>query len=336
MTRLILVALAIGLSGQVAAIAETPPATPPATPSAATPPTDAPVPVAVPTTWQYPLDAAVGADGTYFIADRKLPGIWKLKDGENTILYQGTQKYRTPLNAVRCLHVAADGTLYAGDSATREVFSVSATGEVKALTHGSIGIPTAIAVVDGTVYVTDLELQRIWKFPAAGLPITQQPTEFAHVGGCRGLFVDDKGFIWVLSSLAPQLRKYTGDGKFEPVVSDLVFEFPHQVYVTTDGTAYVTDGYAKAIWKIAPGGKPEKWVSGEPFQNPIGIRQQGADFIVCDSRANALFKVTPEGQVEKIFGGTPNPLPVTPAVAAPAASPAPQEAQPEPAAKKTE
>ena len=325
MTRLILVSLVLGLLGQAVAWAQSPPeATPPAT-------VEAPAPVEAPTTWQYPLDAAVAADGTYYIADRKLPGIWKLKDGENTILYKGTQKYRTPMNAVRCVHVAADGTLYAGDSATREVYSVSPTGEVKALTNGSIGIPTAIAVVDGTVFVTDLELQRIWKFPAAGLPITQHPTEFAVIGGCRGMFVDDKGFIWVLSSLKPQLRKFTGDGKSETVVDDLVFDFPHQVYVTTDGTAYVTDGYAKAIWKIAPGGKPEKWVSGEPFMNPIGIRQQGADFIVCDSRANALFKVTPEGKVEKIFGGTPNPLPVAaaaPVPTAPAVTPGPAEAKP--------
>ena len=286
-------------------------------------------PLSAQETWQYPLDAAVSADGTYYIADRKLPGIWKLKDGTNSVLYKGTAKYRTPLNAVRCVTVAADGKLYAGDSATREIYAISETGEAKPLANGSIGIPTAIAVTGDTIYATDLELQRIWKFPAAGLPITQQPTEFAVVGGCRGLFADDKGFIWVLSSLKPQLRKYTGDGKFETVVDDLTFEFPHQVYVTTDGTAYVTDGYAKAIWKIAPGTKPEKWVSGEPFVNPIGIRQQGANFIICDSRANALFQVTPDKQVTKIFGGPPNPLPVAaPAAAAPATEKKPVAAPP--------
>ena len=329
MTRLILASIALALVGQLAAFAqqaaapaapatETPAATPaPATPApqTETPPVS-PVPAATAaapaSTWQYPLDAAVAADGTYYIADRKLPGIWKLKDGVNSVFYQGNKKYRTPMNAVRCVHVAADGTLYAGDSATREVYSISASGEAKALTNGQIGIPTAIAVVDGTVYVTDLELHRIWKFPAAGLPITKQPEEFTVVGGCRGMFVDGNGFIWVLSSLKPQLRKYTGDGKFETVVDDLVFDFPHQVYVTKDGTAYVTDGYAKAIWKIAPGGKPEKWVSGEPLVNPVGIRQQGDDFIVCDSRANALFKITPDAKIEKIFGGPPNPLPVVP------------------------
>ncbi len=258
-------------------------------------------------TWQYPLDVAIGKDGSYFIADRKLPGLWQYTEGQNKILYQGKKLFRTPLNAVRCVHVGDDGVLYAGDSATREVYSISPTGEPKALTHGEIGIPSAIAVVDGMLYVTDLELQRVWKFPSAGT--TTSPVEFAVVGGARGLFIDDKGFIWVLSSLKPQLRKYTGDGKFEPVVNDLVFDFPHQVVVSKDGTAYVTDSYAKAIWKIPPGGQPEKWVSGEPFANPVGIRQQGTDFIVCDSRANALFKVTAEGQVTKIFGGVPNPLP---------------------------
>lgn len=272
--------------------------------------------------WQYVLDAAVGADGTYFVADRKLPGIWKLKDGTNSALVKAAKQFRTPLNAVRCVTVAADGKLYAGDTATREIYLVSETGEAKPLTNGTIGIPMAIAIAGETIYANDLELQRIWKFPAAGLPITQQPTEFAVIAGCRGLYVDDKGFIWALSSLKPQLRKYSGDGKFEVVVDDLVFEFPHQVTVTPDGTAYVTDGYAKAIWKIPPGGKPEKWVSGEPFVNPIGIRQQGDKLIICDSRANALFQVGPDKQITKIFGGPPNPLPAVPPQAAPVAPPA--------------
>lgn len=286
-------------------------------------------PLSAQDTWKYPLDAAVTADGTYYIADRKLPGIWKLKDGTNSVFYQGKAAFRTPLNAVRCVTVAADGQLYAGDSATREIYQISEKGEAKPLTNGSIGIPTAIAVAGDTIYVTDLELQRIWKFPTAGLPETKGPTEFAVVGGCRGLFADDNGFIWVLSSLKPQLRKYTGDGKFETVVDDLTFEFPHQVFVTKDGTAYVTDGYAHAIWKIAPGGKPEKWVSGEPLVNPIGIRQQGENFIICDSRANALFQVTPDKQVTKIFGGPPNPLPAAPPTAPPATEKKPDEKKPD-------
>lgn len=270
--------------------------------------------------WQYPLDVAVAADGNYFIADRKLPGIWKYAEGKNTVLFQGQKKFRTPLNAVRCVHVGDDGKLYAGDSATRDVYVISETGEAQPLTQGAIGIPTAIAVTGGTVYATDLELQRIWKFPSAG---TQEPpTEFAVVGGARGLCVDDQGAIWVLSSLKPQIRKYSSDGKFVPVVDDLVFEFPHQIVVAKDGTAFVTDGYAKAVWKIPPGGKPEKWVSGAPFVNPVGLRIQGADLIVCDSRANALFRITADGKVSQIHAGPPNPIPGAPAEKTPTTPPA--------------
>ncbi len=83
-----------------------------------------------------------------------------------------------------------------------------------------------------------------------------------------------------------------------------------------------------------PVGKPEKWFSGEPLVNPIGIRQQGENLIICDSRANALFQVTPEKQVTKIFGGPPNPLPAAPPAAAPATEAKPEEpkkAEPAPA-----
>ena len=313
MTRSLLVSLAIILASPCVTWAQKPK---PAKPGKLAPATPTPAPQAKPPApkpiWKFPLDAAVGHEGTYYIADRKLPGIWTLKDDQLSVFYKGTEKPRAPFNSVRCLHVAADGAIFAGDSATSEIYSVSASGEIQALSHGSIGTPNAICVVDGTVYVADVKLQRIWKFPVAGLPITQQPTEFAVVPGCRGLFIDDLGFIWVLSTLRPQLRKYTGDGKFEPVFDNLVFEFPQQVCVTADGTAFVTDSAAKAIWKITRGGQPDKWVSGDPLVYPTGIRQQGADLIVCDSRANALFKVTRDAKIETILSGPPNSQPADP------------------------
>ena len=52
---------------------------------------------------QYPLDVAAAGDGTVFVADRHLPGIWKIAGDQLTLLYKGSPKYRTPLNAVRYL-----------------------------------------------------------------------------------------------------------------------------------------------------------------------------------------------------------------------------------------
>lgn len=206
--------------------------------------------------WQSPLDIAMSHDGSYFVADRKLPGIWRVKDGQTTTFFKGPTNPKAPMGAIRSLFVAADGSLFAGDAATKDVYSVSPTGEIKSLARNSVGIPNSISVVDRTIYVADIEQQKIWRFPADGLGIAQQPTLFADVPGCRGLHIDELGFIWVVSTIQPQLRKYTGDGKFDPVFENVVFEFPQQVYVTTEGTAYITDSSAKTVWRVERGGQP--------------------------------------------------------------------------------
>src|SRR5688500_14716423 len=62
--------------------------------------------------WLYPIDVTPGPDGSVLIADRTLPGIWSLKDGQSTVLVQASKKFRTPLNAVRCLYTSTDGGIF--------------------------------------------------------------------------------------------------------------------------------------------------------------------------------------------------------------------------------
>jgi hypothetical protein len=51
-------------------------------------------------TMKYPLAVAVGKDSAVYVADRDLPGIWKFADNKWSIYFQGSKKFRTPLNAV--------------------------------------------------------------------------------------------------------------------------------------------------------------------------------------------------------------------------------------------
>ncbi|QDT82677.1 hypothetical protein [Gimesia chilikensis] len=243
----------------------------------------------------YPLSVVAAEKGPVYVADRKLPGIWSIQDGKVSEFFKGSKVFRTPLNAVRCVTLDDQGRVLAGDSSTREVYRFAkASAKPEALTKGGIGIPMDVVVTKaGDLLVSDLELHRIWKVPAAG----GKPTLFAEVSAPRGLALDQEENLWVVSGTADQLLKVTPDGKVSVVVKGRPFNFPHDVVVLGDGTAVVSDGYEKALWKVTPDGKTEKWVSGEPFKNPVGIAVQGKNVLVADPHAKTVFSVDPEKQV---------------------------------------
>lgn len=271
----------------------------------------------VATEFKYPLAVAAAADGTVYVADRTLPGIWKLEGDKKTVFFQASKKFRTPLNAVRCLAFDHQGKLLAGDSATREVFRFDDSGQPQPLTKGWIGIPMAIAVApDGTIYTADLELHRIWKMPAAG---SEKPDEFAVINSPRGLTLDPDGNLWVLSTSSKdgQIQKVTPDGKIEPFIKDHPFNLPHNIVRMDDGSFFVTDNYEHTVWKVAPDGKPEKFVTGAPLDRPVGLCRNGANLLVADPHIRTIFTLAPDKSLTVLASSPADP----PKAPAPAATP---------------
>jgi sugar lactone lactonase YvrE len=249
---------------------------------------------------QYPLSAAATPDGTLYIADRKLPGIWKVAGGKVEVFFQASKKFRTPLNAVRAVAVDSKGRLLAADTGMREIYRFDKDGKPTPLTKGGIGIPMVIAPDGkGTLYVSDLETQRIWTVSEEG----GQPKEFAVLSGVRGLAFDKDGKLYAVNAGKDSLVRFSADGKSEPVAKGRVFRFGHNVALAPDGTAYVADGYGKCIWKISPGKKPEKLVEGGEFVNPVGLSWYKGNLLLVDSRVNAVFEVTTAGKVKKLISG---------------------------------
>lgn len=247
----------------------------------------------------YPLSVAVAEKGPVYVADRKLPGIWSVENGKATSFFTGSKVFRTPLNAVRCVTVDPQGRVVAGDSSTREVYRFEKAGDKPTpLTNGGIGIPMDVVVTkSGDLLVSDLELHRIWKVPAAG----GKPTLYAEVSAPRGLALDQAENLWVVSGTADQLLKVTPDGKVTVIVKGRPFNFPHDVVVLEDGSAIVSDGYEKALWKVTPDGKTEKWISGEPFKNPVGIAVSGKNILVTDPHAKTVFSVDSEKKISDLL-----------------------------------
>lgn len=247
---------------------------------------------------QYPLTAVASADGkSLFIADLNQSGVWKLADGKLSVLFQASKKFRTPLRAIRCVGLDRNGKLLAGDSSTREVYRFDDAGQPQPLTNGGIGMPMDLVVdPDNNIFVTDLELKWIWKIPAAG----GKAEKFAEVDAPRGIAIDADKNLWVITAGKNQLVRVTPDAKVEVVVEGRPWQFPHEIELDKNKTAFVTDGYGKSVWKVPLGGKPEKLVSGEPLDNPVGLTWQGETLLVIDPRAKTLFTIDSAGKLAAV------------------------------------
>lgn len=253
--------------------------------------------------WAYPVSMAVDPSGVVYLADRDLPGIWRWEREQLTLFYRAEKGFRSPLGAVRCVALDTQGRLLAGDSAAREVYRFDEQGRPEPLTApgqsvGLVRLPMAI-VADprGDLLVADLERSRIVKIPAAG----GVPEELASVPAPRGLCLDAQQRLWVVSGR--RLIRLLPDGGRETVVDEGIFQFPQGVAVAGDGTAYVADGWAQTIWRVAPEGQPQRWVEGKPLDHPVALVWHEDRLLVIDPRARALLAIDRNGKIDTFIQG---------------------------------
>ena len=252
---------------------------------------------------KYPLAVVAGKDSAVYVADRDLPGIWKFADNKWSVFFHGSKKFRTPLNAVRCLAIDHEGKLLAGDSATREIYRFDDAGQPQPLTKGNIGIPMAIAVAkDGTIFASDIEIQRIVKIAAAG---GGEPEEVAELAAVRGLTIDAEGRLIAVCHGKDAVLRLSADGKERTVLLEgRPFQFSHHVVLGADGEMYIADGYAKTIWKFIPGSPATAFVSGEPLKNPVGVALLDGNLLIADPQVKAILRRTADGKLE-VLGKQP-------------------------------
>ncbi len=248
---------------------------------------------------QYPLSVAADKDGSIFVADRDMHGIWKISGGKLEPFFQGSKKFRTPLNAVRCVAVDAKGRVVAGDSSTREIYRFNADNQPEPLSKAGIGIPMAIAFDShGDILVCDLEIHQIVKVPEAG----GEPVMVAEINAPRGIAVDSDDRIWVVSagSNKDQVVRIVAGGKIETVVEGHPFNLPHTIALDNEQNAYVCDNYSQAVWKIPKDGKPEKWLTEKPLNKPVGITFTGEHLLIADPHAKMVFEATLDGKLSPV------------------------------------
>ena len=257
--------------------------------------------------FHYPLKPAAAENGPVYIADLKYPGILVVKQGQIEKYFAASKKLGTPLCRIRSLAVDRAGKLLAGDSGTREIYRFDQPDKPTPLVKGAqagIGIPMAIAVDSkGNIFVADLEVHWIWKLAPSG----GAPQRFAEVAAPHGMTIDGKDRLWVVSgSKDYQLVRLSPDAKLEVIVSGHPFRYPNDVALDPQGTAYVSDGYGKTIWKIEGSGKPQSWISGGPLVNPVGLAWHAGHLLIADpnpkTNTGHLYQADSAGKLTPLVG----------------------------------
>lgn len=235
----------------------------------------------------YPLAVAIDGEDVYTV-DKDLPGVWKTGPDGRDLYVRGSNLLRQPLNVPRPIAMHPEGGILVGDSPTREIYRIPTAGaEPEPLNDGYLGIPMALAVdPEGeTLYVGDAERRALFRLPISG----GKPELVARVNA-RGLAFDDDGKLWAATPDDTAVVKIDVEsGEVEPIVTGRPFQYVNGL-AWTGGNAYVTDIYAKTIWKVGPDGTTEKWHEGDPLVGPVGITATDDSLFVADPKQKQVYQ----------------------------------------------
>ncbi len=236
-----------------------------------------------------------------------------------------------PGAAVRGIAVAADGTLYAGDTANHRIWHVTSQGEVL-MTWGEFGVepgqfnePWGVAVApDGMVYIADTWNHRIQKFDAQGRYLTSwgtlaqmplgDPAGQGLFYGPRGIAIGADGALYVTDTGNKRVQVFDTDGAF-------LREFggggtwagqmdePVGIAIDETGAVYIADTWNHRVQALNAAGLFQylwgvpTWGSDNPDEKPFITL--GAGLVFVDDPVNRrVLAFTPDGAFRWALTGT--------------------------------
>lgn len=240
---------------------------------------------------RYPVDVAVAPGGEIYVADIEAAALLRWSGNGFEVVAKGEGLPRTPLFGIRHIVPTGDGSVLASDPATMALYRITASGEITAVPDDAGFVtPWGIAVdSSGDILAVDRVTQRLRRVRPDSIE------DVATIRAPRAILAESDGSLHVLTD-RNVLRMENGDA--EPLVQSPPFEFPHDFVRAPDGGFFVSDGYARCIWKISPEGRVSVHARGEPLISPQGMALSAdGDLLVADAHARTIFRVSGGGQV---------------------------------------
>jgi streptogramin lyase len=257
--------------------------------------------------FEYPIYLAAGPDGSIYVADQDVPAVFRIgKDGKVSTFHKASKNFRTPLNRPRGIAVGKNGDVFVCDPSTMDVYRIGADGKAVGLTgkqikelNGKPGVrgafvqPEGVAVADsGTVFVSDLRLNAVFKLGAAGA----SPEKVADVAAPHGIVLDKDGSLVVVSHGESHLvRVDAKTGKTSKLLPGLLplkqyTPFPLSVAILADGAYAVSDNYNRVVWRVTSDGTAEVLVPAEQLRKCTGLAVAGGVLHLVDPAAKAVYR----------------------------------------------
>ena len=245
---------------------------------------------------RYPVDVAVSDAGEIFVADIEAASLLRWDGDGFAVVAAGEGLPRTPLFGIRHIAPAGGGSVVASDPATMALYRISAAGAVEKIPDDDRFVtPWGVAALpDGAVLAVDRVTRRLRRVGE-----NAAVEDLLELAAPRAILAGDDGSLHVLTD-RNLLR--IEDGTAEPLVLSPPFEFPHDFARAEDGGFFVTDGYARCIWRVSPEGRVSVLAKGEPLRSPQGIAVDGnGGLLVADAQVPAIFRISPAtGEIRRL------------------------------------
>ena len=237
------------------------------------------------------MDVAVGPGGEIYVADIEAAALLRWSGSGFEVVARGEGLPRTPLFGIRHIAPAGDGTILASDPATMALYRITTSGEITAIPDDAGFVtPWGIALdASGNILAVDRVTQRLRRVGPDSIE------DVATIRAPRAILAESDGSLHVLTDR--NVLRMEG-GNAHPLVQSPPFEFPHDFVRAPDGGFFVTDGYARCIWKVSPDGRVSVHAKGEPLVSPQGIALgENGDLLVADAHARTIFRISEGGEV---------------------------------------